>query len=382
MRLQTFPSLSDIAPEQWAKLEDPNFPFTDYAFLRALENTHCVGEEPGWQPRYLSLWEGEELLGATYLYIKDNSYGEFIFDWDWAQAYKQAGIPYYPKLVSAVPFTPATGPKLLSIPGPQRRSIQRKLLEATLNLAQEGKLSSLHSLFIPENEIELYQGAGMLLRHSFQFHWHNQNYSSFEDYLKALKRKRRQQVRKECREVEALPLSIHQFWGRDIQEEHLAAMMGFYRNTFSRYFSFPYLNSDFFFEIRQTMPENLLLTLAKNNGDWVAGSLNFFKGKNLYGRYWGAAKDFPFLHFDLCYYQNIKFAIEQGLEKFEAGAQGSHKMLRGLSLTPTYSAHWIAHPAFRQAIAQFLQEEKRHMDQNAAWAQEHNPYLPSLSSNY
>lgn len=374
MEIKIFNSVFDIPAVQWRRLEDPDYPFTDYSFFAALERGGCLGPTAGWQPIYLSLWEQDELLGISYLFEKNHSYGEYIFDWEWASAYARCGLQYYPKLTSMVPFTPATGPSFLLRSDVNVKQLQASLLNIALKLAAERKMSGLHYLFIHPEEIASFRDAGLLIRKSFQFHWTNQGYRDFEEYLNSLKRKRRQQIQKERREVAKLPISIHLLRGGEIQAEHIDAIYRFYQSTIQDKAAYPYLSRGFFDELRASMAAQLVLCLAKEGERWVAGSINFQKGKKLYGRYWGCDQYYPYLHFELCYYQTIEFAIQQGLDSFEAGAQGEHKELRGLVPEATYSAHWLRDDEFRKAIGRFIQEEEAMLDKTWLSVEKSSPY--------
>lgn len=372
---QVFHSLREVAPESWNRLIGDAFPFAEYDYLLALEEGHCVGIEPGWEPRYLTLWEGKQLQAACYLYRKTNSNGEYIFDWDWANAYQRYGQRYFPKLTSAVPFTPATGPKLLvaadaSNPG----ELQQQLLASALELVQQEGCSSLHFLFIPAEEREIYEAAGLLLRHSFQFHWQNQGYGSFEDFLSRLRSKRRKEILRERRQVQEQGLEVILLRGEEIEPKLCRVMYDFYLTTIDRKWAMPYLSYEFFQYIFTHFRDQLVLALARKQGRWVAGTINYHKGPNLFGRYWGCRQDFRSLHFELCYYRLIEYAIEQGVQRFEAGAQGAHKIQRGFLPNLTYSAHWIAHPAFHRAIGEFIGEEKRSIQSNIEDNPELSPY--------
>ncbi|MEC8542442.1 MAG: GNAT family N-acetyltransferase, partial [SAR324 cluster bacterium] len=347
----------------------------EYDYLLALEEGHCVGIEPGWEPRYLTLWEGKQLQAACYLYRKTNSNGEYIFDWDWANAYQRYGQRYFPKLTSAVPFTPATGPKLLvAADASNPRELQRQLLASALELAQQEGCSSLHFLFIPAEEREIYEAAGLLLRHSFQFHWQNQGYVSFEDFLSRLRSKRRKEILRERRQVQEQGLEIILLRGEEIEPKLCRVMYDFYLTTIDRKWAMPYLSYEFFQYIFTHFRDQLVLALARKQGRWVAGTINYHKGPHLFGRYWGCRQDFRSLHFELCYYLLIEYAIEQGVQRFEAGAQGAHKIQRGFLPNLTYSAHWIAHPAFHRAIGEFIEEEKRSIQSNIEENPELSPY--------
>ena len=372
---QVFHSLREVPPESWNRLIGDSFPFAEYCYLLALEEGHCVGIEPGWEPRYLTLWEGKQLQAACYLYRKTNSNGEYIFDWDWANAYQRYGQRYFPKLTSAVPFTPATGPKLLvAADASNPRELQRQLLASALELAQQEGCSSLHFLFIPAEEREIYEAAGLLLRHSFQFHWQNQGYGSFEDFLSRLRSKRRKEILRERRQVQEQGLEIILLRGEEIEPKLCRVMYDFYLTTIDRKWAMPYLSYEFFQYIFTHFRDQLVLALARKQGRWVAGTINYHKGPHLFGRYWGCRQDFRSLHFELCYYRLIEYAIEQGVQRFEAGAQGAHKIQRGFLPNLTYSAHWIAHPAFHRAIGEFIEEEKRSIQSNIEENPELSPY--------
>jgi hypothetical protein len=372
---QVFHSLREVTPESWNRLIGDAFPFAEYDYLLALEEGQCVGIEPGWEPRYLTLWEGKQLQAACYLYRKTNSNGEYIFDWDWVNAYQRYGQHYFPKLTSAVPFTPATGPKLLvAADASNPRELQQQLLTSALELAQQEGCSSLHFLFIPKEECEIYEAAGLLLRHSFQFHWQNQGYRSFEDFLSRLRSKRRKEILRERRQVQEQGLEVILLQGEEIEPRLCRVMYDFYLTTIDRKWAMPYLSYEFFQYIFTHFRDQLVLALARKQGKWVAGTINYHKGPHLFGRYWGCWQDFRSLHFELCYYRLIEYAIEQGVQRFEAGAQGAHKIQRGFLPNLTYSAHWIAHPAFHRAIGEFIEEEKHSIQSNIENNPELSPY--------
>ncbi len=372
---QVFHSLREVAPESWNRLIGDAFPFAEYDYLLALEEGHCVGIEPGWEPRYLTLWEGKQLQAACYLYRKTNSNGEYIFDWDWANAYQRYGQRYFPKLTSAVPFTPATGLNLqVAADSSNPRELQQQLLASALELVQQEGCSSLHFLFIPAEEREIYEAAGLLLRHSFQFHWQNQGYGSFEDFLSRLRSKRRKEILRERRQVQEQGLEVILLRGEEIEPKLCRVMYDFYLTTIDRKWAMPYLSYEFFQHIFTHFRDQLVLALARKQGRWVAGTINYHKGPHLFGRYWGCRQDFRSLHFELCYYRLIEYAIEQGVQRFEAGAQGAHKIQRGFLPNLTYSAHWIAHPAFHRAIGEFIGEEKRSIQSNIEDNPELSPY--------
>ena len=372
-RLSSIEHGDDLAA--WRALEPPDFPFFDYEFLRALERSGSIGGGSGWSPVYLVCKDDlGGVLGALPLYLKTHSYGEYIFDWEWAHAYRQHGLPYYPKLVAAVPFTPATGPKLLVRPDADRAAVTRALLAAARRLGEERRVSSSHALFLPEEELDEFIEHGFAVRHSVQFHWRNRGYGAFSDYLDAMMSKRRRQVARERRQLEGV--EIERLTGSELCPEHAATMYRFYLSTSDRKWGSPYLTGAFFAEVFRTMGDRILLVLARDRGTGrpIAGALNFFKGRTLYGRYWGTTEERRNLHFELCYYQAIEFAIERRLALFEAGAQGEHKLARGFLPSLTYSAHAIHHPDFRRAIEDYINVEKKILAEDMADYAQHDPY--------
>ena len=372
-RLSSIEHGDDLAA--WRALEPPDFPFFDYEFLRALERSGSIGGGSGWSPVYLVCKDDlGGVLGALPLYLKAHSYGEYIFDWEWAHAYRQHGLPYYPKLVAAVPFTPATGPKLLVRPDADRAAVTRALLTAARRLGEEQRVSSSHALFLPEEELDEFIEHGFAVRHSVQFHWRNRGYGAFSDYLDAMMSKRRRQVARERRQLEGV--EIERLTGSELSPEHAATMYRFYLSTSDRKWGSPYLTGAFFAEVFRTMGDRILLVLARDRGTGrpIAGALNFFKGRTLYGRYWGTTEERRNLHFELCYYQAIEFAIERRLALFEAGAQGEHKLARGFLPSLTYSAHAIHHPDFRRAIEDYINVEKKILAEDMADYAQHDPY--------
>jgi hypothetical protein len=303
--------------------------------------------------QYLTLWRGDELAGAVPLYRKHHSYGEYVFDWAWASAYQQHGIEYYPKWLAAVPFTPVPGARLIA-----RDSHQRTLLaRALVSQARESNMSSLHVLFAPPDEIEHLADAGMLTRRAVQFHWFNRDYSSFDDYLASLAQPKRKKIRAEKRKVSTEVVVLERKVGRDISDADWDLFMRCYATTYAAHYSTPYLNRRFFLQIARSMPETLLMVVARRDGRPIAAALALFDHERLYGRYWGAIEFVPCLHFETSYYQMIEFAIERKLKVFEGGAQGEHKLARGFEPVTTYSSHWLAHPAFADAVERYLQRE-------------------------
>jgi predicted N-acyltransferase len=362
MRVERFRGIEGVTREMWRTLEPPEFPFFDFEFLHALERLGSIGRRSGWSPSYLVCKEERRILGGLCLYLKTDSYGEYIFDWEWARAYQHYGLAYYPKLVAAVPFTLATGPKLLLRPdvdATTRARVAKALLEAAEEMGSEYRVSSSHALFLPEHELDEFTKRGFTVRHSLQFHWRNQGHETFSDYLEALSGKRRRQILRERRQLEGEGLEFLHLTGDALLPEHATLMHDFYLATLDGKWGVPYLNRAFFDEAFRTMKDRTLLVLARDTaGRPVAGALFFLKDTSLFGRYWGAAQQVRNLHFELCYYQAIDFAIERGFKLLEAGAQGEHKLARGFLPSLTYSAHKIKDPAFGPAIGEYIESEK------------------------
>jgi uncharacterized protein len=378
MRVERLRGIEEVDREMWRTLEPPEFPFFDFEFLRALGHSGSIGRRSGWSPAYLVCKEGARLLGALCLYLKTDSYGEYIFDWEWARAYQQYGLSYYPKLVAAVPFTPATGPKLLLPPDVDvttRARVTNALLEAAEDLGTEYRVSSSHALFLPEEELGEFMRRGFTVRHSLQFHWRNRDYETFSDYLGTLSGKRRRQILRERRQLEGEGLEILHLTGNALLPEHAALMHRFYLATLDGKWGVPYLNRAFFDEVFKTMKDRTLLVLARDvTGLPLAGALFFLKDRSLFGRYWGAAQQRRNLHFELCYYQAIDFAIGRGINLLEAGAQGEHKLARGFLPALTYSAHKIRDPAFERAIREYIESEKQVLQNVMKEYSSHDPY--------
>jgi uncharacterized protein len=355
-------TLSDIPAAAWDACAGSDNPFVSHAFLEALEASGSATAESGWLPQHLALEdENGELLGAVPLYLKSHSYGEYIFDWGWASAYERAGGRYYPKLQCAVPFTPVTGPRLLLRPDAPEAAADT-LVAAMVELARRHKVSSLHVTFPTEPEWQRLGEAGFLQRIGQQFHWQNEGYGSFDEFLEALNSRKRKQIRRERRDAMQGGIEIDMLTGSDIKSAHWDAFYRFYRSTSDRKWGEAYLTRRFFDLLGERMAERVLLVMAKKGGRYVAGALNLFGSDTLFGRNWGCLGDFPFLHFEACYYRAIDFAIARGLKRVEAGAQGQHKIQRGYLPTPVYSAHWIRDPGFARAVADFVMRERRALE--------------------
>ena len=353
-------SLSSVDPVQWNALA-LGHPFLRHEFFHALHETGCASERTGWLPQFITLWQDGKLAGAMPLYVKTHSYGEYVFDWAWADAYQRHGLAYYPKLLAAVPFSPIQGPRLLAAAEEPRR----RLLGAALALA--GQASSLHILFPPAPEAAQMARAGMLIRRGVQFHWRNPGYASFESFLAALSHDKRKKIRQERRKVGEAGIQFRWLRGAQIGPEDWLFFSRCYKATYRAHHSTPYLNRAFFERLGQSMPENIMLVVAERDGKPLASALNIHSESVLYGRYWGALEYVPNLHFEACYYQAIDFCIERGIGVFEGGAQGEHKLSRGFLPEQTVSAHWLRHPEFSRAVEQFLQREadgvERYLDE-------------------
>jgi predicted N-acyltransferase len=338
-------------------------PFVSHAFLSALEQSQSAVARTGWAPQHVLVETAQgELLGAAPCYLKSHSRGEYVFDHGWADAYERAGGSYYPKLQVSVPFTPATGPRLLVRPGPQAHRTKEALAAGLLALCERRRASSVHVTFLPEADWNFLGEKGFLKRTDQQFHWQNAGYASFDDFLAALASRKRKAIRRERSEALEDGITIHPLTGRDLTEAAWDDFFGFYMDTGSRKWGRPYLTRAFFSMIGETMADRVLLVMARRNGRHIAGAINFIGKHTLYGRHWGASEHHPFLHFELCYYQAIEFAIAHKLKVVEAGAQGEHKLARGYVPVTTYSSHYVADPGLRRAIADYLKSERAYVD--------------------
>ncbi len=376
MRIQRLNTLTDLPAAEWNALVPDQNPFLSHEFLSALERHHCVGERTGWLPWHVVCQDDRgQLLGAAPLYLKFNSYGEFVFDWGWAEAYRRQGLPYYPKLVGAIPYTPATSPRLLLAPGsPDPNATAQAIIDYVLEESCRHHLSSVHWLFPTTAETPHFQAQGFLSRLGCQFHWQNPGYRDFQDFLGALTAKRRKNINRERRLVREAGLDLRILSGREVSEAQWHTVHEFYRSTFQRLGGAPTLTLPFFLEIAETLDERLVLALAFAQGHEVAGAISFRSATTLYGRHWGCRADYDSLHFEACYYQGLDYCIQHGLHRFEPGAQGEHKIYRGFLPTLTHSAHWIAHPEFRRAIADFLDRETPAVREYARDLLQHSPY--------
>ena len=360
LQVKLVQGIGQIDARTWDACVGPDQPFLRHAFLAALEDSGSASQRTGWLPLHLVAESGGELIGCAPMYLKSHSYGEYVFDWGWASAYERAGGTYYPKLQVAVPFTPVPGPRLLVRPG-QGGTARATLAHGLVSAAEQLGVSSLHVTFCREDEWHELGAAGLLKRQGVQYHWHNRGYRDFDDFLASLKHSRRKTIRKERARVAEQGLSIEVLTGDALTPDIWDAFYPFYRSTVDKRWGGAYLSKRFFTRLGETMPEQVVLVLARHQGRHVAGALNLIGEDTLYGRIWGCRRQFEFLHFEACYYQAIEFAIERGLARVEAGAQGPHKLQRGYEPVPTYSAHWIRDPGFRAAVERFLAEERAEM---------------------
>ncbi|MGB7259228.1 MAG: GNAT family N-acetyltransferase [Pseudolabrys sp.] len=340
-----------------------NNPFVSHSFLLSLEQSASVGDRTGWRPRHLLAETADgTLIGAAPCYVKTHSRGEYVFDHGWAEAFERAGGDYYPKLQVSVPFTPVTGPRLLVRPSPLAGAVRGALAEALTEITTASDLSSAHVTFLTEPEWRLLGDRGFLQRTDQQFHWENDGYASFEDFLAALSSRKRKTIRRERKDALAPGIDVHWLTGSDLTESVWDAFFAFYMETGSRKWGRPYLTREFFSLVGQAMGDRILLVMAKRAGRWIAGAINFLGADTIYGRNWGSLEHHPFLHFEICYYQAIDYAIQHGLKRVEAGAQGEHKLARGYLPSTTYSAHFIANPALRRAVADYLKRERAYVE--------------------
>ena len=380
VKVEVVSQIGAVPAEAWDVCANPDpasfNPFIAHGFLEALEEAGTVGGRTGWTPRHLVLRDETGVIrGCAPCYLKSHSQGEYMFDHGWADAFERAGGRYYPKLQIAVPFTPVPGRRLLTRPGPDGEASERMLAAAAAKLAEGNGLSGVHITYLSEAEWSRLGGQGLLQRTNQQFHWHNANYATFDDFLASLASRKRKATRKERQEALADGLAVEWLRGREITEAHWDAFFAFYVETGSRKWGRPYLNRKFFSLLgASAVGERCLVMLAKRGRRPIAGSLHLIGGDCLFGRYWGAVEHHPFLHFEMCYYQAIDYAIRHGIARVEAGAQGEHKLARGYLPTKTYSVHYIVDPALRRAVADFLVREREHVDATCEELAEYGPF--------
>ncbi|MFG6583933.1 GNAT family N-acetyltransferase [Sulfitobacter sp. 1A12779] len=381
IEITVVPELAQIGQEDWdacacpeaADGGRPRDPFTTYRFLSALERSGSVGPGTGWQPQYLVARIAGQVIAVAPMYAKSHSQGEYIFDHNWAHAYERAGGRYYPKLQIAVPHTPATGRRFLLRPGFEEAGTAA-LVQGAVQLTDNNALSSLHVTFCTGGEVARAEELGLMSRKSQQFHWHNRDYADFDGFLASLSSRKRKNIRKERAQAQDFGGTIHTFTGDQIEPEHWDAFWQFYQDTGARKWGSPYLTRDFFDHAQENLREDIALVLAERDGHWVAGALNFIGRETLFGRYWGCTEHHPFLHFELCYYRAMDFAIAHGLARVEAGAQGEHKLARGYLPSPTWSLHWMRDPGFAAAVGEYLQAERDAVDEEISVLTDYGPF--------
>ena len=381
LSIEVVTSLSAISPALWDSLACPEAidgahpidPFTTYRFLKTLEDSGSVGSGTGWEPCYMLAYSGQETIGAAPMYVKSHSQGEYIFDHNWAHAYERAGGRYYPKLQIAVPFTPATGRRFLTKQG-HHGTAMKTLVKGALDFGSKNKISSLHVTFCTKKEKEAAENMSLLGRVTQQFHWKNDGYTDFDGFLSNLSSRKRKNIRKERSTANNFGGTISVLTGADIKPEHWDAFWGFYQDTGARKWGRPYLSRAFFDIAQDVLRDDIALVLAERESRYIAGALNFIGKEGLYGRYWGCVEHHPCLHFELCYYRAIDFAITRGLKTVEAGAQGEHKLARGYLPRQTYSLHWLADEGFHNAVATYLREETKAVNQDIDIMTSYGPF--------
>ena len=381
IEIRLVPSLAEIGQANWdacacpeaAEGGPPVDPFTTYRFLSALEESGSVGPGTGWQPQHLAAYVEGQIIAVAPLYAKMHSQGEYIFDHNWAHAFERAGGQYYPKLQIAVPHTPATGRRFLTRPGFEEVG-KRALIQGAIQVTENNNLSSVHVTFCTQQEAEFAEEMGLMVRKSQQFHWKNDSYADFDGFLASLNSRKRKNIRKERAQAQGFGGTIQTFTGDQLKPEHWDAFWHFYQDTGARKWGSPYLTRQFFDIAQETLRDDIALVLAERDGRWIAGALNFIGADALYGRYWGCIEHHPCLHFELCYYRAIDFAIANGLSTVEAGAQGEHKLARGYLPTPTWSLHWMRDEGFARAVGDYLEAERDAVDHEIEILTEYGPF--------
>ena len=373
MKVTIHDSIAAISGTAWDRLAGDEYPFLRHAFLELAERTGSVSPDAGWTPRHLALEDGGDLRAVMPLYEKSHSWGEFVFDWAWANAYEQAGFDYYPKLVSAVPFTPASSTRLLLADANDREAADA-LVTAATQLAVDTECSSLHVLFPSESDLPALERNGLMLRKDCQFHWHNRGYASFEDFLATFTSAKRKKAKRDRRRVMEQGIRFRRIRGEELDSPTWSVVYALIARTFMMRGSLPYFNQEFFEGLSSNLPENMLVILAELDSHPIAAAVFFESDTALYGRYWGSEGHHDALHFETCYYQGIDYCIETGIQRFEPGTQGEHKVSRGFVPATMWSAHWLAHPEFAGAIERYLDAEGRHIDRYMDEVDAHTPY--------
>jgi predicted N-acyltransferase len=381
MRARFLDNINEVSPEQWNRLAGTDYPFLRHEFLAALEISGCTGESTGWQPQHLLIEQDNRPVALLPCYLKTHSWGEYVFDWAWADAYRRYGYVYYPKLVAAVPFTPATGPRLCIDPAAEPDKITAEACMALRTRAEELDASSFHLLFPEQSQSEAFTRAGLMQRTGVQYHWFNKGYGDFDDFLAALSSRKRKNIRREREKVRAQGIRFKTLQGSAISAESWDVFLGFYQSTYAKRSGHGgYLNREFFKTIATTLAEHLVMIVAYSEDRPIAGALCFKDKESLYGRYWGCAQEIEHLHFETCYYQGIDYCIRNGLQRFDSGAQGEHKIQRGFEPVKTWSNHWLAHPEFGAAVDDFLRRESRGIEGYLEEAKAKLPYKANPSA--
>jgi predicted N-acyltransferase len=382
LAVEFLPSLGDIPAPEWDQICGTDYPFLQHWFLWGLERTGCTDAKSGWQPCHAVLRRGSQAIAVMPLYLKSHSYGEYVFDWAWADAWRQSGLDYYPKLVSAVPFTPATGPRVCVARGEDEITVCRALMSGVRQLAERQHISSFHLLFPDESVAKLFASQQAHTRVATQFHWINRGFQSFDDYLATFNSRKRKSLKRERQRVADQGLSLQTRVGGEIEEAHWEQFYRFYQLTYAKRSGHGgYLNREFFTEIAPGMGEQVIMVLAYLDGRAVAGALYFRSGDTLFGRYWGCEQEYDCLHFEACYYQGIEYCIANGLQRFDPGAQGEHKIQRGFRPVRTYSSHWIADPQLSAAVEDFTLREQSQIDSYMVSAAELLPFKADPDSD-
>lgn len=352
-------SLSEVTAIEWNQLLRDNNPFLKYEFLLALEECDCLGKQVGWHPHHFIISDSDKrLIGAMPCYLKSNSFGEFVFDWSWASAYEQHGLNYYPKLLAAIPFTPVTGPRLLTRSDVDHDAVKKQLIDYILNYAQDREISTVHCLFPDHADTQILQNHNLLMRLQYQYHWHNRDYEDFEHYLSFFRSRKRKNVKQERASLRRMNIETRVLHGDELDENLWQIVNAFYQSTFLKKGNYPALSLAFFRRIAALMGEKIVVIIAEQHGEPIGAAINLRSDTHLYGRYWGCAQEIPHLHFDVCFYAGIDYCIQHGLQVFEPGVQGEHKITRGFLPQETWSAHWIGDERFRSAITDFLRRER------------------------
>ena len=373
LTVKTIRSINEVDRMAWNALTNNKYPFLRHEFLSALENHGCLGGKTGWIPEHLVFQDNnDDLVAAIPMYLKFNSFGEFVFDWSWADAYRQAGLSYYPKLVGASPFTPATSPKILMSPKFSSAELFQSIIDSAIDYTDRCGVSSVHWLFTSEWEAQ--NSPQLLVRTGYQFHWGNREYQCFDDFLANMASRKRKQIKKERRQARESGVEIRLVPGTQLDLHEWQIFHNLYSSTFIKYSNYPALTLAFFIEIAESMGDQILVALARRHDKIIAASFFFVGEETLYGRYWGCVSDIPGLHFETCYYQGLEYCINRGLKRFEPGAQGEHKISRGFLPTKTWSLHWIRHPQFRLAIMDFLRREKDCTRENIDFLNQRSPF--------